>query len=257
MTTVRVNASEIAVITGHNTYQNLEELKEKILIRNRLKQGVLIKNDVQKKLLSIQDEKILKQIKKELQLPDTTTKKELEKHIHKKYIAPLTATKKEQDSHKQLETLLETLPVTKKLLSKCAYTDLIKKRGSVNEQKSLQASEKKNKVIITDRNSTLYYKPLFEDASCCVILQGKIDGMIDNDTVVESKNRARRLFYKIPAYEKVQLEAYMFLTETEKALHIENYNETTNESYYYHDETFWNECKEKIVEFTTTMLAEL
>ena len=98
---------------------------------------------------------------------------------------------------------------------------------------------------------------MFEDASCCVILQGKIDGMLDNDTVVESKNRARRLFYKIPAYEKVQLEAYMFLTETEKALHIENYNETTNESYYYHDETFWNECKEKIVEFTTTMLAEL
>ena len=257
MPTVRLNASEIAIITGHNTYQNISDIKEKILIRNRLKQGILIKNDIQKKLLSIQDEQILKDIKKELKLPNNTTKKELEKHIHKTYIVPLTTTKKEQDSHKQLDSILQSLPVTKKILSSSAYSDLIKKRGNVNEKKSLDTSEKKNKIKITERNDVLYQKCLFKNDNCTIILQGKIDGMLNNDTVVESKNRARRLFYKIPNYEKVQLEAYLYLTETEKALHIENFNETTNESYYYHNENFWNECKEKIIQFTIQMISEL
>ena len=83
------------------------------------------------------------------------------------------------------------------------------------------------------------------------ILQGKIDGMIDDDTVVESKNRSRRLFYKIPDYEKVQLEAYLYLTNSSKALHIENYNQMTNESYYNHNEIFWNKCKKKIINYVT------
>jgi hypothetical protein len=257
MVTVRLNASEIAVITGHNTYQNITELTEKILIRNRLKRGVLIKNDIQKKILSIQDEKILETIKKELKLSPTTTKKELETHIHKKYIAPLTTIKKEQDSHKQLDALLQTLPVTKKILSTSAYTELIKNRGTEQEQKSLDTSEKKNKVHITARNNKLYCKPLFEDDCCTIILQGKIDGMLHDDTVVESKNRSRRLFYRIPKYEQVQLEAYMFLTGTKTALHIENYNELTNESYYYHDDLFWTECKQKLIDFTIDMIQSL
>ena len=257
MTNVRLNASEIAIITGHNKYQNVDELREKILIRNRLKKGVLIKNDIQKAILSISDPTLLDTIKQELKLSPTTTKKELETYIHKTYVQPLLQTEKEQDSHKQLKKMLETLPITKKILSKSAYTDLIKKRGNVNESKSLQTSEIKNKIVITNRNNKLYTTKLFENDMCTIILQGKIDGMTNGDTVVESKNRAKRLFYKIPNYEKVQLEAYMCLTHTEKSLHIENFNKTTNESYYYHDESFWNECKEKIIDFTIDMVASL
>ena len=142
-------------------------------------------------------------------------------------------------------------------MSTPAYKDLIKQRGTINEPKSLHKSEQRNKVMITNRNDKLYTTQLHQDSACTIILQGKIDGMTNGDTVVESKNRARRLFYKIPNYEKVQLEAYMCLTNTEKSLHIENFNKTTNELYYYHDETFWNKCKEKIIEFTTNMVSSL
>ena len=257
MIRVRLNASELAIITGHNKYQNVDELREKILIRNRLKKGILIKNDIQKAILSIKNTDILNTIKKELKLSPNTTKKELESHIHKTYIQPMVHKDTEQKSHKELQTLLESLPVTNKLLSTPAYKDLIKQRGTINEPKSLHKSEQRNKVMITNRNDKLYTTQLYQDSACTIILQGKIDGMTNGDTVVESKNRARRLFYKIPNYEKVQLEAYMCLTNTEKSLHIENFNKTTNELYYYHDETFWNKCKEKIIEFTTNMVSSL
>ena len=113
------------------------------------------------------------------------------------------------------------------------------------------------KLRIQKRNDTLYQRELYNDEVCKIILQGKIDGMINNDTVVESKNRSRRLFYKIPDYEKVQLEAYLYLTQTKKALHIENYNEMTNEQYYDHDKLFWDECSEKLITYVTHKLLSM
>ena len=254
MVTIRLNASEIAVITGHNKYQDINELRDKILIRNGLQKGVLIKTDIQKKLVNITDKVILQNIKKELKLDVTATKKEIEKKINDICITPQLNKKTEKESHNQLDTALNNLPIVKELLKKSAYSDLIKARGTKNESKALNKVEMITKLRIQKRNDTLYQRELYNDEVCKIILQGKIDGMINNDTVVESKNRSRRLFYKIPEYEKVQLEAYLYLTKTGKALHIENYDKITNESYYYHNEDFWSQCKQTIIDYITQEL---
>ena len=252
MITIRLNASEISVITGHNKYQNVSELKEKILIRNRLKKGVLIKNDIQKTLLKINDQTVLQNIKKELKLEQTATTQDIEKKIQSICIQPLLQKQTEQESHTTLRKVLEQTPITKKMLETSTYKDLIKARGNHNESKALNRTEQINHLRIKKRNNQLYSKILYTDDSCTIILQGKIDGMIDDDTVVETKNRSRRLFYTIPTYEQVQLEAYLYLTDTGKALHIENYDEMTREQYYYHNESFWSECKETIINYIIT-----
>ena len=54
----------------------------------------------------------------------------------------------------------------------------------------------------------------------------------------------------IPEYEKVQLNAYMFMTNKKKALHIECYNEEQNSVEYDFDEVFWENCSTKIINFT-------
>ena len=54
----------------------------------------------------------------------------------------------------------------------------------------------------------------------------------------------------IPEYEKVQLNAYMFLVERDKSLHIENYNDESNEKEYDFDRVFWDDCLVKIIKFT-------
>ena len=140
-------------------------------------------------------------------------------------------------------------------LSKCLKDeikhDLQMKRGNIKEDKNLDNTQRKKNIIITERNEQIYEKVLYIDPNKLfkIILRGKVDGMND-EYVVETKNRTKRLFNMIPDYEKVQLNAYMFLVEKEKALHIECYNEDQNSVEYDFDKVFWDECLDKVVQFT-------
>ena len=77
------------------------------------------------------------------------------------------------------------------------------------------------------------------------------------DVIVETKNRTKRLFHRIPNYEKVQLEAYMFLTEMDKAIHIECYNDEQNKTDYNHDAEFWEDRVAKIIAYVEENIAPL
>ena len=252
MIEIKLNASELAIITGHNKYQNLLELKDKIFIRNNLKEGIIPTNDVHKILLNIKNPAILKDLKLDLKLSDDSSIKTIVKTLQNKYIKPAVSNNTEAGSHEVLQSILTASPAINKLLGKSLYKDLIKSKGNKNESKSLNKHEKVINTRITGRNNTLYKKHLYSDDKYKIIIQGKIDGMINNDTVVESKNRSKRLFHKIPEYEKVQLEAYLFLTNTDRALHIENYNDHSVETYYYTNSEFWNYCISKIIDFVVS-----
>ena len=54
-------------------------------------------------------------------------------------------------------------------------------------------------------------------------LYGKIDGMINNDTIIEIKNRQNRLFHWIPTYEYIQIQIYMHIFGFKKAILVEHY----------------------------------
>lgn len=53
------------------------------------------------------------------------------------------------------------------------------------------------------------------------ILGGRVDGLTEEGHVVEIKNRVRRLFNKIPDYEKVQVMCYMHLVDAPRAYLVE------------------------------------
>ena len=75
-----------------------------------------------------------------------------------------------------------------------------------------------------------------------------IDGISD-DTVVDYKNRQNRLFMELRDYERVQLEAYMFLTGYKKSVLTEHYNDTSNQIHYLHDEGFWRYRVDSTIQF--------
>jgi len=54
---------------------------------------------------------------------------------------------------------------------------------------------------------------------------GKIDG-IENNELIEIKNRRNHLFTTIPIYEQIQTEIYFRLTNLNKGKLIQNYNDT-------------------------------
>ena len=79
-----------------------------------------------------------------------------------------------------------------------------------------------------------------------------MDGISEEDScIIESKNRSKYLFKTLRPYERVQIEAYMFLSGMQRCILTEYYYDESFEIDYSHDEEFWNECCEDCL-FSTT-----
>ena len=76
-----------------------------------------------------------------------------------------------------------------------------------------------------------------------ILVYGRID-LIEDEVVVEIKNRKYKLFGKIPKYELVQLHAYMYTTRTQKCRHVERFEEYEKETEVSWDQTLWDFVKE-------------
>lgn len=246
---IRILASELANITKHNQYNDPQETLDKILSRNGLTDKFVPKTALLKGLHECSKEN-LSAIIKDLKLPEKSTIQEIEKTI-----LNLETIKKgisEKNEEKSKDILLKSLDKisSMKVLKSSLENDIRMKRGNAREDNAMNKMEKKKNITISGRNDNLYSKPLFEDDRCIVTLVGKTDGVTeDKKMIVETKNRRNRLFGKIPAYEKVQLEAYMFLTDIKKCLHIENFNDEQREEEYKRNSKFWKECEDKVVSY--------
>jgi len=253
--TINLIASELAKITGHNRFEDPEKTRNTILSRNGLSDVYVPKSNVEEQLLKL-DKKELVNIKKELKLDEKASIKEVEKVIKKQVInTSLDKDIMEDASRKTVDKKLESCPTLKKSLESGIKQDLQMRRGNVKENKNLDVTQKKEKIVIKDRNAKLYNRILYEspDGTYRINIRGKVDG-ITEDIIVETKNRTRRLFKKIPGYELVQLEAYMYLTGLDKAIHIECYNDEQIKTDYDHNQVMWEKCVAKIVDYVNNIL---
>lgn len=85
-------------------------------------------------------------------------------------------------------------------------------RGNTGEAPAIKLYEQQTQRFVTDCNAKLYSKLLIETPDMKLVLNGKVDGHADN-RVVEVKTRRYKFFDKLPDYESVQIQAYMFLTD--------------------------------------------
>lgn len=95
--------------------------------------------------------------------------------------------------------------------------EIYKNNGTHREKKVVEKHNVK-------RDTKWYSMKITED----VRLVGLIDGRKDEDTIVEIKNRQKRLFGYVPLYEYIQCQVYMKLTGTEKCTLIEQFGENSN-----------------------------
>lgn len=243
-------ASELAIITGHNKYEKIQKAIDSVLNRSKIVKKYIPKSKVEEKLLALSENEIVV-IKKELNLEGNASLKQVENMIKQQVMTKsLNENISENESRVKADEVLKAMPTLNKCLEKSLKQDLQMRRGNIKEDKNLDKTQQKRNITIDSRNAQMYEKELYvdPDKQFNVILRGKIDGMND-EYVVETKNRTKRLFNMIPDYEKVQLNAYMFMTGKEKALHIECYNEDQNSVEYDFDKLFWDDCLSKIMSF--------
>jgi len=251
MNKITIIASELAIITGHNKYENIQKAIDAVLNRSKIVKKYIPKSKIEESLLSLSD-KDLKCIKNELKIDEKSSLKQVENMIKQQVLTKsLNENITEDQSKKKADEVLKAMPVLNKCMESSVKQDLRMKRGNIKEDKNLDKTQQKRNIVIDSRNSQMYEKELYIDpeGKYVVFLRGKVDGMND-EYVVETKNRTKRLFNMIPDYEKVQLNAYMFMTGKEKALHIECYNDDQNSVEYDFDKLFWDDCLDKVIGFT-------
>jgi len=251
MNKIIIVASELAIITGHNKYEPITKAIDTVLNRSGIVKKHIPKSKIEEQLLTLNDTD-LKSIKTELKIDDKSSLKEVENMIKKQVLSKsLNENITEDQSKTKVDEVIKAMPTLSKCLEGSVKQDLRMKRGNIKEDKNLDKTQVKRNIKIDNRNTQMYEKELYknDDKNYKVILRGKVDGM-NEEYVVETKNRTKKLFNMIPDYEKVQLNAYMFLVEKDKALHIECYNEDQNSVEYDFDKVFWDECLDKVVQFT-------
>ena len=247
---ITITGSNVAKYTGHNQYQTLEKTINELLSKNGIRDRYIPKSNIEERLRSLSDTQ-RESLAQELNVPPETSISSLESLIKSQimkgsYASSIT----EEQSKQQIETKIQNKPMLQ-LVSESIQHDLRMRRGKKKESMNLDTIQTTKQITITERNSRMYTRELYRCDDYCILLKGKVDG-IAGDTVVETKNRTRRLFKELREYERVQLECYMYLTGYDKSILTEHYNDTNHCIEYSHNEEFWQECIEKTIHFIET-----
>lgn len=269
-----LNASEIAGLINKNKYNPQEDVIYDILCRVKKEKNT---RDVNK-LEVINKEELLELLKifNESKLIDNNVNKEFKKEIEnvkKEDVSTLSKkildkvsktsinTKKTEESRtvqNKIEKNIKDVMKNKDITNVKKYIDgyINKTRGIVNEKKIINSYEKKNNTKISNNNSKLYKMKLFTIDNYEIYICGKIDG-IENNELIEIKNRRNHLFEFIPIYEQIQTEIYFRLTNLTKGKLIQNYNNTTSEFIISSNEDLWTTIKNDLNEACKIIISQL
>lgn len=127
------------------------------------------------------------------------------------------------------------------------------KRGIKNEHKGIASYEESKRVKLSDKNSKFYKKCIGATSlGTSVYVGGRVDGLTI-DKVIEVKCRRNRFFNTLPIYEKVQIQAYLFLTGRSYAEVVQQYDGDTRSEEYQVDAEFWDEVCSKAIAFASDL----
>ncbi len=98
----------------------------------------------------------------------------------------------------------------------------------------------KKKQLFEFEHNNIIYK---------IIIGGRIDGYVNETTILETKHRRDRLFNFIPEYEMVQMEMYLYILDLKKCIHVENFQELQNITEYVHNDVFLDEIKSQMKQY--------
>jgi hypothetical protein len=247
---IHISASELAVITGHNTYRDKSELYVKYWKK-------YWKSDYDRILSKIAS------LDKKTKLPETSSETvqriAKENNISATELSKLYMASKEKDTGKMqakkdavLNSVLSQLPESqKKDFAKAANSVAFTGFGTRNETNAVKIYEgiTGNKVDTLNKyfHDDVFIIEEFEGKPDVWSIGGKIDGIFTNldgtKTILEIKNRVNGLFKKLRDYEKVQCFAYMFMLN-HKCVHLaECYKKKEGSEMHIipieWDDTFW------------------
>jgi len=243
MKNICIYASELAVVLGINKYQNLSDIIIKLWQKNypidyenmttqvKHKHQVVFtpKETDMQVIRRIQDDaniNVQEKVNNCLQLKDTSQLLKNRQEIFK-----------EVDQNKNLDN--ETKQEFKKSLESVTN----KVFGTINEKSIIDYyMMRSGKKVIS--NQRFIKKDICTYKDIKWSLGGKIDGITEDNVVVEIKNRIYKLFYTMRDYEKPQIQTYMYILGLSQGHLVESFKRqgevTLNIIEENFDQEYWN-----------------
>lgn len=229
---ITIYASELAACIGMNRYRPVEDVARKIWSRTAPESYItaLSRNDVTD-VVPVQD--ILQELKLTERVSNVIGQHD-EEEMHKKMKSFLVENKDELDAKN----------VALADITSFVFTE----RGKNYETSSLDRLQTTLNTEIRDRNSK-FYKKTIESGDYTFILGGKVDGITKDGVLVEVKNRQYKVFPVVPIYEKIQIHAYMFLTDINTCRFVQSFKGQNVEHMETFSSEFWEDVQDKCVGF--------
>lgn len=198
-----IYASDLAIITGHNHYQDKNELYLKMWKKH-------YPIDFQKIFLETSQTIEINEISQE----ELKLSEKINNALDSKNVSELKDKK---------EILMKEIKdsVNKDILKQHINSTLNKNFGIKHENSAISAYTKKTNDTVSIIEKFMK-KSLYRTKNHVWYLGGRIDGITENNTIIEIKNRVNNLFYTLREYEKIQAYAYMYIMETNKAKLVES-----------------------------------
>ena len=99
--------------------------------------------------------------------------------------------------------------------------------GINHENQVLRLFEEKRGIRVME-DTKFYKRNLFSTESLKWMIGGRIDGITEDGTIIEIKNRIYRLFYRLRDYERIQIQTYMYIFRAENGVLVESRNGNIN-----------------------------
>ena len=254
MKNICIYASELAIITGHNKYEDVGEIILKLWRRNYSddysEKVKYLSQLLNTELKEESPEEFLENISKKNNIKNVS--ENLNECLKSSDVKDLQS--KQQNLLKQFDNLDKK---EKKLVKECIIKKTNTNFGTKYENSAIvkymeQTGDKVNTV------NKFFKKELFQTKNNVWSIGGKIDGIIfnpdDSKILVEVKNRVSKLFYNVRDYEKVQILTYMNILGLTNAKLVESLKKDTdcniNIIDIEFDSVFWEiEIENKLAKF--------
>lgn len=272
-TMFRINASEVAALVGKNPYKSQDEAIQDCWNRN--KKGLPPLEILRAKNICTKNKEVEKAYDQMIKdVGQTTSNQEVieKKKEFTEKMKDILIKKVDEKIQKAKDTFEQDMMYAankkdEKIIEKWYREEMTKlkeeRTQAVEEVNALEkvGNSKFNTNFGTRRESNIgktyeevtgmsVEKPtkkyLWEVVPEHAVVVGKFDGFADDGTLVEIKQRTRRLFGEVREYENVQVHVYMKMAEVETAQLVEKYEDKLMVHDIHYDDDFMCEIESEL-----------
>ena len=219
--TLYVSVSDFGSIAGVNKWRPREETLLKCWCQN---------NKQESRDYFYENDYVIKQ-KTPVKTADSVIEVEREFQEEVRRVRPKTIHETEQLKKKYTEKLnkacdKDSLSKTQRSCVQEKMNNILKTTCGINsEQKILNDTEKKNNKKISYRNDKMYYKTIYMDDYHIIKIGGRVDGITDDEMIIEAKNRTKESTVRRNEYDLYQLMGYIYLTDKTRGKLVQKFND--------------------------------